>query len=138
MSMKNMFAYRNKITIWKYTIRKISYKCIQADSTNISTYQQLQLSPNSIDLLLTDVPYFLLKRKQKSGEMKQSSTIHYKKNGDPENQVARYQSISDYRNFTLKWMQCIIPYLKPNAKCIIWTNYLGKQVHTMANNLYVY
>jgi site-specific DNA-methyltransferase (adenine-specific) len=113
---------------WSIRSHSLSYKVIQGDSTKAEAYQILFKNEQSkADVLITDPPYCLLERRRLSGELRDEKVRKRKTDHQPE--VPRFSSLSDYRDFTTKWMNLSISFaLKPKASLIIWTNRLGKEI----------
>lgn len=97
------------------------WTCIQGDATAPEPYREA-LAGRKADLLLTDPPYCLLTRRRKGGDLRQAR--QRKIDGE---EVVRFESVRDYRAFTLAWMQEAVAHLSLRAPLIIWTNLLGKE-----------
>lgn len=93
---------------------------IHGDSTTWDPWVKA-LQGDRAHLLLTDPPYCLLTRRRKSGERRDPKKV---KNEGPE--VRRFESVSEYREFTKAWMAHAQACTLPEAPWIIWTNLLGK------------
>jgi site-specific DNA-methyltransferase (adenine-specific) len=113
---------------WSIHSCYLSYKIIQGDSTKSEPYQTLFKNEQSkADILITDPPYCLLERRRLSGELRDEKTR--KRKTDYQSEVPRFTSLSDYRDFTSKWLKLSFSFaLKPKASLIIWTNRLGKEI----------
>jgi site-specific DNA-methyltransferase (adenine-specific) len=113
------------------------------DATELHTYDRLRndvndLSANGlkpglgesrgpfVDIICTDPPYCLLKRRRKGGDLRDPKANSRSKT-DNHVAVPRYDSVRDYQRFTKRWLEAALSVTKPAAIVIIWTNSLGRQ-----------
>jgi DNA modification methylase len=89
-----------------------------------------------VDLLLTDPPYCLLNSRKRNEEeaseptvAARSATARRKLLWDPSGAAStlRFSSAKQYSGFTEQWLRLLLPYCKPDAVFVIWTNFLGIQ-----------
>ncbi len=99
----------------------MSHRCTQGDSSQPQTWDTA-LSGRKADALVSDPPYCLLTRRRKDGNLRDPK--HKKIDRGP---VTRFETVKDFRTFTLSWLSVAIRYLTPDAPLVLWMNLLGKE-----------
>jgi site-specific DNA-methyltransferase (adenine-specific) len=94
--------------------------CLNADARHRESYERL-LAGERARLLLTDPPYCLLTRRRKGGDLREPKGRKIE-----EGPVGRFESVRDYRQFTVEWLTEAVRHLVGDAPLILWTNFLGK------------
>ncbi len=102
-------------------LAKVALQCIAGDARDERPYREA-LGGARADLLLTDPPYCLLTRRRKGGDLRESKGRKL----DHEI-VIRFDDVRAYRQFTEGWLPKAVAHLTPDAKLVIWTNFLGKE-----------
>jgi site-specific DNA-methyltransferase (adenine-specific) len=96
-------------------------RCIAGDARDERVYREA-LGEERADVLLSDPPYCLLTRRRKGGDLREPKGRKL----DHEI-VIRFDDVRAYRRFTEEWLSKAVAHLKPDAKLVLWTNFLGKE-----------
>lgn len=92
-------------------------------ATNAEIYRKLLGSSGHYDLLFTDPPFCLLTRRRAGGDLRDPKP-RARKNDAPG--VRRFETVSEYADFSRSWLRHALPILRPGSHAIIFTNALGR------------
>ncbi len=97
-------------------------RIIAGDARDGASYDRL-LGGERADVLLTDPPYCLLTRRRKKGDLRDPKGRKIDRHP-----VVRFETVRDYRTFTVDWLPKAVAHLTPAAPLVVWTNFLGREV----------
>lgn len=99
----------------------MSPRCIQGDAAEHQAWERA-LGGRRPDVLLSDPPYCLLTRRRKGGGLRDPKSRKIDRGP-----VRRFETVSEFRDFTKRWLEVAVRHLAPDAPLVLWMNLLGRE-----------